>query len=82
MALNRYTWRYNLVLKVIFNAIKNQIAFIDNGTKPLKERTRDFITVVSSGQQIRFKKKLPESNEKWSGYWLQIYRCDKDSFSF
>lgn len=46
LALNRYTYGQNLVLKVNFNAIKNKIAFINSGEKPLKEPDRDFITFV------------------------------------
>ncbi|XP_036356637.1 uncharacterized protein LOC118762205 [Octopus sinensis] len=65
LALNRYTWRHNLVLKVIFNAIKSQIHLNNTEKKPLKVPTRDFVTFVRSGQRIRFKnKKLPVKDEK------------------
>ena len=70
LALNRYTWRHNEVLKVIFETAKKQIEKINKGDISLKRNKESYIAFVRPGQKSYYKKSRRKTgNEKWSGVW-------------
>ena len=69
-SLDRYTWRHNEVLKIIFDVTSKQIDLINSGKKPQKRGTRRFMSFVKEGQVDHYKKKVPMKNdENWDGSW-------------
>ena len=69
-SLDRYTWRHNEVLKIIFDVTSKQIDLINSGKKPQKRGTRRFMPFLKEGQVDHYKKKVPMKNdENWDGSW-------------
>ena len=70
MALDRYTWRHNQILKIIYNVSKAQIDLFNTGKKPQKPKQKRSVTFIRSGQVSYYKKKQATMNdEKWEGTW-------------
>ena len=78
-SLDRYTWRHNEVLKIIFDVTSKQIDLINSGKKPQKRGTRRFMPFLKEGQVDHYKKKVPMKNdENWDGSWkLASKECYK-----
>ena len=69
-SLERYTWRHNEVLKIIFDVSRKQIEQINIGKKPKKQGKRRIMSFVKEGQQDYYKKKrLMKDDESWDGKW-------------
>ena len=56
LALERYTWRHNEVLKILFDVFSRQMGKINQGERPRKPAIRSTITFVSSNQKDFVKK--------------------------
>ena len=70
LALNRYTWRHNEVLKILFDVTARQLDAINNGKRPQKTKAGGSIKFLRPGQKdfIRPTKKMI-ADERWAGTW-------------
>ena len=69
-ALDRYTWRHNEVLKIIFQVTKEQIERINSGKRPQKPARKQKISFVRPGQQSVYRQKQTTVNDSnWDGNW-------------
>ena len=70
LVLNRYTWRHNEVLKVLYDVTSKQLDEINNGKRLQKTKISSSIKFVRPGQKdiIRTSNKLID-NEKWTESW-------------
>ena len=50
MAMERYTWRHNEVLKIIYDVTKSQIDLINAGKRPERPSKKNFVSFVRPGQ--------------------------------
>ena len=66
LALNRYTWRHNEVLKIIVDATEKRLSLINGGKRPQKR----FMSFVRPGQESFYKpKQTTRTDENWNGKW-------------
>ena len=69
-ALNRYTWRHNEVLKILYRVTKERIAQINSGKRPQKPVRRDRIPFARPGQKSFYKQKHATVDDaSWNGQW-------------
>ena len=69
-ALNRYTWRHNEVLKILYRVTKERIAQINSGRRPQKPARRDRIPFARPGQKSFYKQKHATVDDaSWIGQW-------------
>ena len=69
-ALDRYKWRHDEVLKIIFDVTSKQLVLINNGTKPQRPGKRRFTSFVREGQKDYYKPRVTSKNdESWDGSW-------------
>ncbi|GAB1598174.1 hypothetical protein Ahia01_000094300 [Argonauta hians] len=69
LALERYTWRHNLVLKVLFEAAEAQLEKTNKGIWSLHPQTGDFIKFVTPGEKAPMRKRRFTHSQRWEGYW-------------
>ena len=70
LALERYTWRHNEVLKIIFDVTGKQLDLINAGKRPQKYTQKRSMTFVRSGQKSFYKQKqTTKTDENWDGTW-------------
>ena len=69
MALDRYHWRHNEVLKIILRITSERLEAINKGQKP-QTRANNNIPFVRPGQKSQYKRKTTTRNdEQWDGTW-------------
>ena len=70
MALERYTWRHNQVLKIIHRITKDQMDKINGGKRPQKQAVKQRISFVRPGQQSVYKQRESmKVDDRWAGIW-------------
>ena len=70
LALDRYTWRHNEVLKIMFDLTLKQVNEINDGKRPQTTKDKRSIKFFLPGKKniIRSTKKTVD-DERWSGHW-------------
>ena len=69
-ALDRYTWRHNEVLKILYRVTKERIDQINSGKKPQKPAKRGRIPFARPGQKSFYKQKRTTIDDtSWNGQW-------------
>ena len=69
MALDRYHWRHNEVLKIILRVTSERLEAINKGQKPQTCANKS-IPIVRPGQKSQYKRKTTTRNdEQWDGTW-------------
>ena len=70
LALQRYTWRHNEVLKIIYDVTKRQIDLINTGKRPQKVTQKRFVSFIRPGQKSYYKQKqTAKKDDNWDGTW-------------
>ena len=68
--LDRYTWRHNEVLRILYRELSKTTEDITSGKKPQRSTSKQQITFVKLGQQSYYKqKKKTVDDERWNGVW-------------
>ena len=70
-ALDRYTWRHNEVLKILYRVTKQRIEQINSGKMPQKPAKRGRIPFARPGQKSFYKQKRTTIDDtSWNGQWV------------
>ena len=70
LALKRYEWRHNEVLKIILEELRNHIKKSNDGDKPKKNNPGMSITFIRAGRGMTSAPtKKMVSDERWLGKW-------------
>ena len=69
-ALDRYTWRHNEVLKILYRVTKERLEQINSGKLPQRPAKRGRIPFARPGQKSFYKQKHTTSDDtSWKGQW-------------
>lgn len=83
LALQRYEWRHNEVLKIIADVTNKQLEKINDGDKPRKEVVGERIHFVKEGQTSYCKRKnKTKCDEYWNGEWKMEVDLPGNNFVF
>ena len=70
LSLDRYTWRHNEVLRILYRELCKIVDDINSGKKPQRSTSKQRIHFVKPGQQSYYKqKKKTVDDERWNGVW-------------
>lgn len=68
--LDRYTWRHNEVLRILYRELNKVVEEINDGKKPQRTVSKRKIVFVRPGQKSYYQRKEKSVNdEKWNGVW-------------
>ena len=69
LALNRYKWRHDIVLKILIEVLQKQIDEINKGNLPSREGFEKIPFVKEGRRQFFIGKKKKIEDTRWSGKW-------------
>lgn len=71
LALDRYTWRHNLILNILCNCLDEHLRNVNAGRRPQKRIPQNSIFFMKAGEVSRKKKKKEKvkDDKEWDGQW-------------
>ena len=70
LSLDKYTWRHNEVLRILYRELCKIVDDINSGKKPQRSTSKQRIHFVKPGQQFYYKqKKKVVDYGRWNGVW-------------
>ena len=69
LALNRYKWRHDIVLKILIEVLQKQMDEINKGNLPSREGYEKIPFVKEGRRQFFIGKKKKIEDTRWSGKW-------------